>query len=346
MCSLGPGYALDSTVEFRLQPNENGILRIAGYYQLDANSLLVLGIPLLETGVQPEGFNRSEAGFYFRYLSGTGEKERFEFDLPWEGSNEVNLFLKRWYTNSEIFFEIDGKSFSDYVFIQGSCVSRDLFELDRLKLAGYRARSSFASISSAPLQFDESALQQNPSDFQRRMVEGDLAKTDSKLAAAAPGNVVIVDLIDERLPVYECPSGVYTFSPEYQKTAIDLGGREVDPFSEQYFELFEAGWRKFVSELEEKVVLLNPVFWATHCEDGTELPDQGNIDRQNQKLERLYTAIQRMSPAVHLLEYDLSDFVAATDHKWGRSPFHFSPTFNSLSADKLSRFVAEVASYG
>ena len=343
MDAIRPAFALDSTVEFTLSTGEDGVLRLAGSYLLEAKSLLVLGIPFDQSDVQPEGFNRSDGGFYFKYLPGTGKTERFEYELRWPKGRDVKCFLKRWYTDSEICFQIDGKSFSDYVFVQGSCVSRDLFEFDKLSLAGYRARSSFASISSPPIPYAESDLKQNPSDFQRRMVQGDLEKTDSKLATSAPGNIVMIDLIDERLPVYKCDSGIYTLSPEFQQTAIKLGGETVDPYSEQYFDLFESGWANFAAQINNKIILVNRVYWATHSEDGTELPDQSTIEKQNQKLERLYATIQKTSPTAHSLDYKPSDFVAATDHKWGRSPFHYAHSFNSLSADKLRDFVAHVS---
>lgn len=339
-----PMFSLDSTLEFEVESDANGRVELSGSYSLDPSSLLVLGIPFDQISTPPPGFNRSDGGFFFRYLAGTGQIEQFRCEFPHPNSGAVKMFLKRWYTDSEITFQIDGASFSDYVFVQGSCVSRDLFEFAGLSLSGYRARSSFASMASKPIPYDLSQLQDNPSEFQRRMVKGDIEKTDASMAASAPGDIILVDLIDERLSVVEHQSSVFTLSPEYQKTTLEFGGRRIDPFSEQYFELFESGWTKFASQVCEKHLVLNRVYWASHCEDGSELPDQNNIERQNEKLERLYSIIAGVSPEIYSLEYQSSDFVAANEHKWGRSPFHYAQSFNESSVAKLRAVIGQLAS--
>lgn len=85
------------------------------------------------------------------------------------------------------------------VFIIGSCVSRDAFNLPGVPdIADYVARSSFASAFEAVPDREIPDLERNPSKFQRRMVQGDWQKTlEGKLLDHRDG-MVLVDLIDER----------------------------------------------------------------------------------------------------------------------------------------------------
>ncbi len=85
--------------------------------------------------------------------------------------------------------------------IYGSCVSRDIFNLEEsrdFKLTDYYARSSMASLCSEAYE-NEEALSRIPSAFRRRMVACDFSKeilsAKDKFAAA---DVILIDLIDER----------------------------------------------------------------------------------------------------------------------------------------------------
>ena len=245
------------------------------------------------------------------------------------------MFLRRWYSDSAMFFNVDSIKWDNFIFVMGSCVSRDSFEFSGRPLAGYRARFSFSSLHSSPVQFDRRALEKNPSEFQRRMVEGDLAKTNVELASKAPGNYVLVDLIDERLPLQIDGQKRFTCSPEFRATDLAITGESLDVFSSAYFDLFEDGWRYFMTAMRHKSVILNKVFWATEAEGGEPLPNQELISRQNNKLSRLYDIISRYDRKPIFIEYP-TQLVAAKHHKWGQSPFHYGEDFNTYQGERLS----------
>lgn len=332
-------HQLDSSIKFEVRP-DNGSFLIAGAYALRPGARLLLGINFGEIPYCPTGFSISDGGFYYRYLPGTGVLEEFSFDFNAPSNGPITMFLRRWYDESPALFRLDGHTFSNYIFVHGSCVSRDLFELPGLSLAGYRARTSLASLTSQPLFYEDEKLSLNKSEFQRRMVKGDLEKTNLDLAESTAGNYVLVDLIDERLPLRSSTLGMYTASPEYDKTGLNLGGDELCRGSNRYYSLFQKGWEIFSRRLRHKVIILNRVYWATHREDGTKLPDQAKIALENDRLSRLYSIIEALTPSIFTLDYTSGDLLAATSHRWGVSPYHYSQTTNQVSAGQLRSLVS------
>ena len=172
------------------------------------------------------------------------------------------------------------------------------------------------------------------------MVRADLEKTGIQLAQTAAGETILVDFIDERLPLRRSNFSQFTLSPEFAATELPQQGQVVDVFSESYFQQFEKGWSFFVSAMQHKRVVLNRVFWATHSSNGEQLEDQSLIARQNEKLERLYTIVENAEhSSTVFLDYDNALLTADTHHKWGLSPFHFSKGFYESQSEKLSEII-------
>lgn len=315
---------LDSSLDFVLKSAGPRQFFLSGKYQLCVGERLVVGIPGNALLQPPEGFIASESGFYFFYLSGTGSVEEFSRTFSVETDvTELPMFLRRWYSEGEIFVDIDQVDWSAYVFVLGSCVSRDMFEFAEVPLAGYRARSSFGSIASLGFTVDEEALKVNQSDFQRRMVRGDLEKTNVALAHRSPGKAILVDLIDERLPLMESDRRLYTDSPELRATSLSLGGRRIDPYSTEYFERFEEGWKQFDAGVPTKTILLNRVHWSTKKEDGSHFPHLDEIARQNERLDRLYAIIETVCPRAIMIGPFPDQTFSSLSHKWGENPYHY-----------------------
>jgi len=333
-------WALDANLPFTLHTQNPGEFLLTGDFYSEPGQQVVVGIDerLEET---PPGFTRSGAGFDYVYLRGSGQLDRFEIPInTTSNANSIRLFVRRWYTDSKILISIDDVNLDNGVFVMGSCVSRDTFEYGSLPLTGYRARFSFSSLHTPPIHYDDSKILSNPSEFQRRMVKADLAKTGVYLAQASAGETILVDFIDERLPLRRHLSHQFTLSPELTATDLELQGQVVDVFSESYFRQFKIGWEFFTAAVQHKRIVLNRVFWATHSSSGEKLEDQSLIARQNAKLDRLYTIVEnceRRSPL--FLDYDQALLTADVNHKWGLSPFHFSDAFYKSQLQKLSQVV-------
>lgn len=110
------------------------------------------------------------------------------------------------------------------VLIFGSCVSRDIFNLEyslEFKVSDYYARSSLASLSSEAYEND-SALNRISSPFQRRMVANDFSKEILTAGSKLEGcDVILIDLIDERFDLVVFPSGkIITNSAEFSQSGL------------------------------------------------------------------------------------------------------------------------------
>ena len=156
-------------------------------------------------------------------------------------------------------------------FIVGSCATRDAFDADnRLRLAGYVARSSFGSAFAAkPFPFSLAQLDPDrltKSAFQCRMIGHDLAKElPGMLRQGAPERpLIIVDFIDERFSLLECDGALATYSLELMNVrCLDRHPefRIIKSCSEEHFELWSKGFSAFAGLLRELEldVLINRV---------------------------------------------------------------------------------------
>lgn len=340
MYSMSDLRELDSSLYFQVTPTGPGHYRISGAYLTSAGTRIVLGIETTEVDACPAGFIESEAGFYFVYLVGTGEIETFDIDFnaqPERPDQSISAFIRRWYSVGEIYVSIEQSDWAPNTFVLGSCVSRDSLDFGGMPISGYRARSSIAAVTSPPVEYSEDQLKPNRSEFQRRMVRGDLSKSNLSLAAASPGGIVLVDFIDERFKVIERAGKLLTLSPELTATNVLRTGRVIDPFGEEYFSLFQSGWETLLRILDHKKIVVSRAFWAPTTEEGAELPHTG-IERENSKLAKLYSIVENSSHDIDFIEYSESELVAAASHRWGVSPFHYTSKFYSRTVEHLSAF--------
>jgi hypothetical protein len=236
----------------------------------------------------------------------------------------------------------------DKVFIVGSCVTRDPFELPghRYRIENYVARSSFAcSMRSQPFPVPPDAIDPEgavSSSWQRRMVEVDLTrglKAQLRAVADPEATVLVVDFIDERFHLLALGGEFATHSVELQRTDCAQrvpGISIVRTASEEHFDLWHRGFRDFVAEARSVGLepVLNRVWWATETSDGSPLREpEDYILASNDYLGRLYNAADAL--AVPSIDYGATRFIARADHRWGPAPFHYLD-------DVYARFLSEL----
>lgn len=238
------------------------------------------------------------------------------------------------------------------VLIYGSCVSRDTFEFlpDSYSLLSYVARQSAIS-AGAPAVDVLGRIKRLPSDFQQRMVrgdvKGDLHQVVRRLAPQT--DLVLVDLVDERGGVLSIGGGYVTKLAEFWAA----GGKDVAaraphvPFgSAEHFELWSKGIDRLVHVLREEgllertLVLRTP--WARLDPDGDPIPVPGwmmDPDRANDLYRRYFNHVS----AAGLSTVSLPDELARSplDHRWGPSPFHYSEAAYRFLASRIEGFVAD-----
>lgn len=225
------------------------------------------------------------------------------------------------------------------IFIYGSCVSRDAFELndERFKLAGYFARSSIASAFTRPVQDRFSRLIK--SNFQSKAVERDFKKALASSLAAVEHDILLLDFIDERFKLFEFPDGgIVTMSAELSGIQVltSADGTFINPHSERKMALWKEGWDKLIGIAKQNArmdtLLVNKVYWAY-----TSGIDDKKVDEANATLDRMYRYCEISLPPSQFITYDRNIFVSDPNHKWGPSCFHYTEavyheTLNNIAA--------------
>ncbi|WP_230947711.1 DUF6270 domain-containing protein [Burkholderia territorii] len=239
--------------------------------------------------------------------------------------------------------------------IHGSCVSRDAFtdrfpQAERYELAGYLARSSLGTAFSSGVvenvDFDAIA-----SPFQRRMVQSDVEHGLTAVLDGGQFDFLLVDLIDERFNVFVDEHGACcTVSGELLSSGFDSGKRRgtvIKPFTDAFFERWEAGWRQLVAKLSAQGrldrLIVNEVYWSSACSDGTDFSpaySHDDIAQANAFLSRQYARMREDLDDAQFLHFESALLVGAVDHQWGKSPFHYVTGYYTHLLECLDRCVA------
>lgn len=240
--------------------------------------------------------------------------------------------------------ETSSFSFSIY----GSCVSRDTVEFcarPETNLKRYVARQSLIS-AFGPETKTVLDLKKLSSPFQRRMVKDDLNGSLRKLlpSIVQDSEILIWDLVDERLGVYRTEGGGYvTRSFELIKSGNDeelrKEARLISFGSDEHFELWTAALKDFAKELKELAYLsrvhLIAVPWAEKGVDGTKTPWSHGLSakKANKLYARYFYAAEEFFNVIWIGK-DRKP-LATTEHKWGFAPFHFDQDTYLEIADAL-----------
>ncbi|PTU52424.1 hypothetical protein DBB42_10310 [Pseudomonas plecoglossicida] len=235
--------------------------------------------------------------------------------------------------------------------IYGSCVSRDIFNLEdsrAFKLTEYFARSSMASLCSASYE-NEKALNRIPSAFRRRMVAYDFSKqilTQTEAIQAA--DIILIDLIDERFDLVALPSGqIITRSSELVESGLLTDG-SVDRFrliksgSSEHRALWLQGMHKFIEAIAQQnklhCVVVNKVHWASRFENtsDTNFPvSLATIEKANRELDWMYAELARKLEKNQFLHFPPQLFSSDEHHHWGVSPFHYCEQYYKEALTQL-----------
>lgn len=334
--------SISNNMKFWLPVNRSGDLAISGHATSQAKITIYLifdslnpKIPRKDLTLLPEGNwslpihidenNKTYFSKTVRLPSLAGKNVAITVRIPPE-SPPINLLIDQWSVNGS-------------VFVHGGCISRDAFEsADAPPLADYRARSSLVSaFNETPNEIPESALEANPSSFQRRMLRTDINSELPQILSSDNFDFFLIDLIVERTGLAQTESGgIVTLSPEFIKTGLDTYiATKLDVESQQYYDAFTAAWKKLVSIVGESRILVNRVYWASKYVNGDPIANPRQSDVQNERLDRLYSIIQSVSPNINWLNYSTELLRADSNHKWGPAPYHFGKDFYQAQREAI-----------
>lgn len=237
--------------------------------------------------------------------------------------------------------------------IYGSCVARDTAaDLgDGWKVLQYTARQSMLSAANGATGLAGSVMLDSP--FQTRMVDADIAGSalDVLRASAQNADILLLDIMDERLGSYTFPDGSFvTKTWELEKCGILSAQPEQPPLVEFGTDEHFALWRQAaarvagaIGELGTPAVVLAPPL-ADHDLDDEPLEYLGEpIATWNSRFERYYDALESMGLTVLRPPAELA--VADKNHQWGLAPFHYAkPMYEWFVAEIKRALQAESGS--
>lgn len=238
---------------------------------------------------------------------------------------------------------VDDPLQADRAFIYGSCVTRDAFQLDGIpSLSDYFARSPLISaFGRAPAELPTGMdLETVPSAFQRRMVTRDLQKSlPGALQALSSRDVIIIDLIDERIPVAWVNGGVLACSSEASRAGFTANkASQLAVGRPGFITAWQRAAEELIEMLQNRRVVLNKAYWAVKDDTGQELQSRFPVELHNKTLRHMYTVLER-GLQCDVIDYPDNLFVADSKHRWGLSPFHYTAPFYSHFVARLQEIL-------
>jgi hypothetical protein len=222
------------------------------------------------------------------------------------------------------------------VAILGSCVSRDTASFSaEMEVQLYCARQSIASIVTSRVSndlFDKLVLDKNISSFHQRCIEEDLTKsTLIKIARLPEGMPVLIDLIEERVPLGRTACGsIVTLS----ETAALFSNLEtlvtetIKPWSGKHLKLFAKALPRLATALEHRPVLIHRAFYAE---------DQRMFPRINDTLAHMYDLLSSALPNARQIEVAAELRKGEVHHKWGPGPYHYIDAYYKAALAEAGR---------
>lgn len=233
--------------------------------------------------------------------------------------------------------------------IHGSCVTRDTFGFlpaDH-ELVWYAARQSAIS-AGRPVAGLAARLPTLPSAFQDRVVRSDIAGNVLKELSSrlVPGDVLLLDLVDERGGVLEFPGGYVTKLSEFWSNggqALSRAARHIALGTPEHFALWKDGIDRVLSQaasagIGDRVAFLQTP-WASTLDDGSplEVPEWMLPPAEANRIYQPYfDHLVERGETVLALPSELA--VSTEHHRWGPSPFHYGDEAYRWLASEITDF--------
>ena len=222
------------------------------------------------------------------------------------------------------------------ILIYGSCVSRDAFRLIETehKITGFVARnplgSAFRGRASTVALKDVDPKGILEDGFPRRMLELNLSgEVPSFLRErAVTSDLLLVDLIDERLPLIDIKGDAVCYCQALRRTYNPSAEQNISYSSARRKQLTEFGIEELLKfALKYDIpVLLNPAKWSTHPDGGREVQFS---EQRNREIDQVISMFYAKN--VHMVDYRNHVFMPDIGHRWGAAPYHYTlPTYEIL----------------
>lgn len=237
------------------------------------------------------------------------------------------------------------------ILIFGSCVSRDTrpFLGEDWSMLEYIARQSFISAASGRTRLQGSS--KLTSAFQNTCLHNDFNGSFFTALAqrASETDLVVLDLVDERLGVQQLAGGGYvTNSWEFAMSGIAEENSQsltlVDFATDEHFQLWcDAAEHvlKAISAAKLPVVVLAPA-WALRSDNGKEMSYRGvAASTWNERYARYVDHLVALG--VKVIRMPAEDVRASSSHQWGLEPFHYEDRVYETMQWEIKQYLADVS---
>lgn len=235
------------------------------------------------------------------------------------------------------------------VAILGSCVTRDLFEVQSQQLEAfepcyYMARSSVVSYMGQPSV--DARISVPDGGFEDRLAQWDLSKQHWDLLEQSRPDIILLDFIDERIGLIQHQGSVFSASgpviKAFERSATDFEIRR--PWSREVQALRQWALPKFLDRVYSicQNIIVHKAVWATHFK-GAEADQQSFagsefeklIELNNGVLQGMFEQLENTCAPVELIGGLEAGLVAGGDHRWSFCPYHYDSSYYKTLARQL-----------
>lgn len=159
--------------------------------------------------------------------------------------------------------------------------------------------------------------------FLRRILDLDLCKCLPDALSDDAFDFLLIDMIDERIPLLKVNGSYITHSPELRRTGYRGALEdEVRPGSPEHLALCKVGISRLVDLVGAQKIVVNKLFWAVSNSAGEPLSQVREISEMNEMLTSIYNFWGEYE-GVRFVEYPEEILLSEERHKWGAAPYRF-----------------------
>jgi len=232
-------------------------------------------------------------------------------------------------------------------FVYGSCVTRDpldeLVKTGKIKIASYISKTTITSQINPPLSVVN--LSDKKEDFLTRMVKIDQEKKVLEEIESSDFDYLIIDFIDERLPVINISNSVFTFTRTFSHyfDSNEINKKYDSRSTDKYYQILEFFFKKLTSFVPQEKIIIHRAWWAKQYlkENEKNQFDKSTLQLvhfNNIILNKTYGMLKKMLPNSIFIEVDKEHVLSDFDHKWGSDPYHYTKQYNQ----KLNESILEL----
>lgn len=232
--------------------------------------------------------------------------------------------------------------------IFGSCVSRDLFEiqkdlLSRYEVCFYSARSSIVSYMSLPNTCNK--LQVTEKGFEPKRAVYDLEKSHWTEFELSKPDIVLIDFIDERIGLIKYNGSIFSASGPIIKSfeRANISFEILRPWDAEIRKNRLWALKYFLERIRAICpnILIHKAGWAENYYDennnvcsfvGSKF--ERLIELNNSILNELFHSIDKSDIPIDFVGGEVG-MISANIHKWGFSPIHYDEKYYKTLANQL-----------